>query len=280
MPSVLDHGEIVLLDFMGNDADIVKAARVSYSASKNKTHGDDRALIRYLMKHKHTSPFEMAELKFFLKMPIFIARQWVRHRTANSVDRAASMNETSYRYSVADGDFYTPKRIEVRSQSKNNKQCGGDPLPTSTAGFFIDKYNAVCCEAFDAYNESLDDGVSREIARGMLPQATYTEFLWKIDLHNLLHFLNLRMHPHAQEQIRAYANIMFDMVKERFPLTVEAFEDYVLHAKTFSRQQMELLREIIATGSFDPINPHENLSARETQDLLDAIGWIENGVQK
>jgi len=280
MPSVLDHGEIVLLDVMGNDADIVKAARVSYSASKNKTHGDDRALIRYLMKHKHTSPFEMAELKFFLKMPIFIARQWVRHRTANSVDRAASMNETSYRYSVADGEYYTPALGEIRSQSKNNKQCGGDVLREHDADWFIYNYQEACGYAFETYERMIGRNVSREIARGALPQSTYTEFYWKIDLHNLLHFLNLRMHPHAQEQIRAYANIMFDMVKERFPLTVEAFEDYVLHAKTFSRQQMELLREIIATGSFDPINPHENLSARETQDLLDAIGWIETGAQK
>lgn len=274
MPSVLDYGGIVLLDVMGSDADIVKAARVSYSASKSKPHGDDRALIRYLMKHKHTSPFEMAELKFYVKAPIYIARQWMRHRTAN-------INEVSYRYSVVgDRDFYTPIGGEVRSQSNNNKQCGGDLLPIDNAMAFIERYNAVCCASFDGYTDALRDGVSREIARGMLPQATYTEFLWKIDLHNLLHFLNLRMHPHAQEQIRAYANIMFDMVKERFPLTVEAFEDYVLHAKTFSRQQMELLREIIATGSFDPINPHENLSARETQDLLDAIGWIETGAQK
>lgn len=274
MPSVLDHGEIVLLDVMGSDADIVKAARVSYSASKNKTHGDDRALIRYLMKHKHTSPFEMAELKFYVKAPIYIARQWMRHRTAN-------INEVSYRYSVVeDCDFYTPIRKEVRSQSKNNKQCGGDPLPINVTAAFINEYNTVCCASFDGYTDALQKGVSREVARGMLPQSTYTEFYWKIDLHNLLHFLNLRMHPHAQEQIRAYANIMFDMVKKKFPITVEAFEDYVLHAKTFSRQQMELLREIIATGSFDPINPHENLSARETQDLLDAIGWIETGVQK
>jgi thymidylate synthase (FAD) len=190
------------------------------------------------------------------------------------------MNETSYRYSVADGEYYTPSMKEVRSQSKNNKQCGGDVLQEHDAALFICNYQEACDYSFETYERAIGRNVSREIARGMLPQSTYTEFYWKIDLHNLLHFLNLRMHPHAQEQIRAYANIMFDMVKERFPITVEAFEDYVLHAKTFSRQQMELLREIIATGSFDPINPHENLSARETQDLLDAIGWIETGAQK
>lgn len=221
--------EVTLIDCMPRenlDSAIVQAARVSYG-SGTKTPSDDRGLVRYLMRHWHTTPFEMVEFKFRVKCPIFVARQHMRHRTA-------SINEVSARYSLIDDGYYIPSPF--RAQSVTNKQGSSEE---SIEDLDVYATYVVACEtAFKAYKKLIESGVARELARGVLPQCTYTEFYWKINLHNLLHYLHLRMHPHAQKEIRDLACMMFDIVKEKCPVVAEAFMDYRLDAITLTGPEL------------------------------------------
>ncbi len=229
-----DQGFVRVVDMMGGDEDIVDAARVSY-AEGTATVRSDESLIRYLMRHKHTSPFEMCEIKLHIKCPIFVARQWLRHRTAN-------VNEISGRYSILPDQFYVPATDAIQQQSSTNRQGREDGLSTAekeSAQLIIEEASEA---AYEDYEALLEMGTARELARVVLPVNTYTEFYWKIDLHNLLHFLHLRMDSHAQQEIRDYANAIADIVSEWVPLTWQAFEDYVLNAYTLSAGEIQQLR--------------------------------------
>jgi thymidylate synthase (FAD) len=236
-----EHGLVALVDVMprlvpvGMTADyaIVQAARVSYGQGTRQVQ-EDRGLIRYLARHRHTTPFEMVEFKFHHVMPIFVARQWIRHRTAN-------VNEYSARYSVVKDRFYRPSMESIRQQSATNRQGGDQPANVSTAEDFLRYLEATEAHYAD-YERMLDKGVARELARIGLPLSVYTEWYWKIDLHNLFHFLSLRMDPHAQQEIRDYANAMFALIRPIVPLAAEAFLDYRLSAVTLSRLEIEALR--------------------------------------
>jgi thymidylate synthase (FAD) len=219
---------------MGNDAAIVQSARVSYGEG-TKSVSDDRALIRYLMRHRHTTPFEMVEFKFHIRAPIFVARQWLRHRTA-------SVNELSARYSIVPDDYFLPE--ELRKQSTNRGQGGEEPYEGGDASFLILKQKASCDLAFHTYEELIKKGVSRELARTHLPQSTFTEFYWKINLHNLLHFLQLRMEDHAQKEIRDLAVQVYELIKPLCPMTCEAFEDFRLGSITLSRLEVEAINNL------------------------------------
>lgn len=224
----LDHGHVTLVDCMPrlvpddqrtSDYAIVQSARVSYGDG-TKTLNEDRGLIRYLMRHKHTTPFEMCEFKFHCKMPIFVARQWIRHRTAN-------VNEYSGRYSILKDEFFIPDA--ARQQSVNNKQGGDKKLDEETNKEFSSYLSSFCSEAYSKYESLLEKGISRELARISLPVNLYTEWYWKIDLHNLLHFLALRCDSHAQYEIRVFADAMLDLIKPIVPISIEAWEDYNDH---------------------------------------------------
>lgn len=238
---VHEHGLVSLVDVMprlvpiGQTADfaIVQAARVSYGEG-TKQISEDRGLIRYLVRHRHTTPLEMVEFKFHQIMPIFIARQWIRHRTA-------SVNEYSARYSVVKDRFYRPSADSVQQQSTTNKQGGDQQVDALTGDEFV-KYLDNAEAQYAGYQKLLDKGVSRELARIGLPLNVYTEWYWKIDLHNLFHFLSLRMDPHAQQEIRDYAYAMFALVRLVVPVACEAFLDYNFHAMKLSRLEVEALR--------------------------------------
>jgi thymidylate synthase (FAD) len=238
---VHDHGLVSLVDVMprmapvGKTADyaIVQAARVSYGAGTKQVN-EDRGLIRYLARHRHTTPFEMVEFKFHHCMPIFVARQWIRHRTAN-------VNEYSARYSIVKDRFYHPTPDNVRKQSTSNRQGGEEPMDSATAEEFLAYLDRVERD-YEQYQRFIDKGVAREIARIALPASVYTEWYWKIDLHNLFHFLSLRMDEHAQQEIRDYANAMFELIRPIVPIAAEAFLDYNLGALHLSRLEVEALR--------------------------------------
>ena len=245
---VHDHGLVALTDVMprmapvGKTADfaIVQAARVSYGAGTKQVN-EDRGLVRYLARHRHTTPFEMVEFKFHHVMPIFIARQWVRHRTAN-------INEYSARYSVVQDRFYHPDLANVRKQSTANRQGGEEPTDHATAQEFLNYLDKVE-ESYKDYQRLMDKGVAREIARIGLPLNVYTEWYWKIDLHNLFHFLSLRMDAHAQQEIRDYATAMYALIQPIVPVAAEAFLDYNFGALHLTRLEVEALktREPLAT---------------------------------
>ena len=236
-----DQGFVALIDVMprlvpdGQTADqaIVQAARVSYGDG-TKTPSDDRSLIRYLMRHHHTTPFEMVEFKFHCAMPIFVARQWIRHRTAN-------VNEYSGRYSVMPDRFYRPTADGVREQSASNKQGGDASVDVSTAESFL-AYLHRAEELYGVYQQLVVSGVSRELARIGLPQSLYTEWYWKIDLHNLLRFLTLRMDPHSQKEIRDYATAMHDLISPIVPITMEAWRDYELNSMRLTWLEVEAIQ--------------------------------------
>lgn len=239
---VLDHGFIRVVDYMGDDAAIVQAARVSYGAG-TKTARDDAGLIRYLMRHWHSTPFEMCEIKLHVKLPIFVARQWIRHRTAN-------VNEISARYSILDREFYTPAPEHLAAQSRVNNQGRGEVLEGAEAARVLDLLRAGAGRSFDDYEAMLSQegqqGLARELARMTLPASIYTQWYWKVDLHNLFHFLRLRADPHAQYEIRAYANALCDVVRDWVPHAYAAFEDYRLNAVQFSGKAMDCLRRMLA----------------------------------
>jgi len=236
--TILDHGKVVLIDTFGSDARIAEAARVSYQQGTKKTRGD-RALLRYLMRHRHTSPFEMAEVLFYLKVPITVARQLIRHRTAN-------LNEVSGRYSELPHEIYVPEVDQCGPQSTQNNQ-GRAPVTNEIQSRHAQQSMRFAGDAaYDTYDSLLNvHQVSREIARGVLPLHTYTELYWKCDLHNFFHFLKLRMDAHAQYEIRVMATAMYDAVAPHFPLSCEAFHDYILNAHTFSRLDLELLSRVL-----------------------------------
>ena len=238
---VLDHGLIRVIDYMGDDAAICQAARVSYGRG-TKAVSDDRGLIRYLMRHWHSTPFEMCEVKFHVKLPIFVARQWIRHRTAN-------VNEYSARYSVMDREFYIPAPEHLAAQSTVNNQGRGQVLEGAEAARVLDLLREDAMRAYDHYEDMLTPdadagklGLARELARMNLPANVYTQWYWKIDLHNLFHFLRLRADVHAQYEIRVYAQIMCDIVKDWVPQAYEAFEDYRLGAVSVSAKAKEVLK--------------------------------------
>ncbi len=236
---VLDHGFVRLVDYMGSDSSIVQAARVSYGSGTKKVR-EDRQLIRYLLRHRHTTPFEMVEFKFHVKLPIFVARQWIRHRSA-------SVNEYSARYSVMEDEFYLPDPDQIRKQSKANRQGSSAEMVDQDV---TDQLRAALTrtndQTYTLYKDWIDGGIARELARINLPIALYTQWYWKIDLHNLMHFLRLRMDHHAQYEIRVYAEVMAQMVEAVCPVAWEAFCDYVRDGVHFSGPELAILRDRIA----------------------------------
>lgn len=231
---VLDHGFIRLVDYMGGDSRIVQSARVSYGKG-TKSVREDEALIDYLMRHQHTSPFEQVVLTFHCKMPIFVARQWIRHR-------AARVNEISGRYSVMEDEFYLPEETAIQYQNKDNRQ-GRDPqeVPAHLRQKVLDILTKGQQVAYDDYQKMLADDIARELARINLPLSLYTQWYWQIDLHNLFHFLELRMDEHAQWEIRQYANVIADITRTVAPLAFRAFETHVVNAVRFSGSEIQAL---------------------------------------
>lgn len=286
---VLDHGFIRIIDYMGDDAAIVQAARVSYGRGTKQVSGD-RGLINYLMRNHHTSPFEMCELKLHVKLPIFVARQWIRHRTAN-------VNEYSARYSILDREFYIPDKdllklvktargkaepvqeqlfdmpapaaVHTAAQSATNKQGRDEVLGVEAATSLLREIGAISGRSFTVYEKLLGDeerpGIARELARMVLPLNTYTQWYWKVDLHNLLHFLRLRHDAHAQYEIRAYAELLLDIVRKWVPLTAAAFEEYRLGGAELSAAALAAIRRGLTDG---PLSAAEcGLKGTELRDL-------------
>lgn len=237
---VLDKGFVRLVDYMGGDQRIVQSARVSYGEG-TKTVRQDRALIHYLLRNWHTSPFEQVQLTFHCKMPIFIARQWIRHRTAR-------LNEISGRYSVMKDEFYVPEPSKVSYQSSDNKQGRGGVLPLDEAMAVIAQLEREQKEAYAGYTSMLDQGVARELARTNLPLSLYTEWYWQIDLHNLFHFIRLRADSHAQYEIRAYAEALAQCAKAVAPMAYEAFEEHIVGSISFSRAESAALARMLVGG--------------------------------
>ncbi len=305
---VLDHGFVRVIDYMGDDGAIVQAARVSYGAGTKQVR-EDRALIRYLLRHRHTTPFEMCEIKLHIKTPIFVARQWLRHRTA-------SVNEYSARYSRLDREFYVPdaehlqsvleeqigrqrasssgmddlfgwreaadERAALAAQSGANKQGRDDALSEEEAREALSRINWVSKNAYGVYENLLNEdesgeakdperaGLARELARAALPVNYYTQFYWKIDLHNLLHFLSLRADAHAQYEIRAYAEVILDRVVARWvPGTYEAFQDYTMKAASLSAGALDAVRRMLAGEAVEQAN--SGLSGREWRELMQLL---------
>ena len=232
----LDHGFVYLVDYMGNDDSVVQAARVSYGQGTTKVT-TTRGLIRYLRRHMHTTPFEMIEFKFHCKMPIFVARQWIRHRTAN-------VNEYSGRYSIMSNEFYLPDSSFISKQSKGNRQGRGEELSPEKKKRVLELLQQDYERTYEHYQEFIgeDFDLARELARIGLSLANYTEWYWKIDLHNLMHFLTLRMDSHAQYEIQVFANAMAQVVKDAVPICYSAFEDYQLNAMRLSGPEKELIK--------------------------------------
>ena len=238
---LFEHGFVGLQDHMGSDAAIVEAARVSYSNKTTITRSDE-GLLRYLMRKRHTSPFEMAEVKFHIRAPIFVLRQLVRHRTAN-------LNEESGRYSVLANDYYVPHSSEISGQSQTNKQSAGGEISKIAQLSAPNLIESAAASSFDTYQSLLDMGVARETARTVLPVGTFSTVVWKCDLHNFLHMLNLRMdETHVQPQTLAYANTLHDLAKPLFPATFAAWENYVRRAVSFSRQEQLLIATVLQYG--------------------------------
>ena len=239
---VLDHGLVRVIDYMGDDAAITQAARVSYGRG-TKAVQNDEGLIRYLMRHWHSTPFEMCEVKFHVKLPVFVARQWIRHRTAN-------VNEYSARYSILDREFYIPAPEHLAAQSTVNNQGRGELLEGEEAARVLDILRDDAMRSYDHYEDMLSQegqkGLARELARMNLPANVYTQWYWKVDLHNLFHFLRLRADAHAQYEIRAYAETMCGIVRDWVPLAYGAFEDYRLGGVTLSGKAIEVLKRRLA----------------------------------
>ncbi|MDR2158115.1 MAG: FAD-dependent thymidylate synthase [Holosporaceae bacterium] len=236
---VLDHGFIRVTDYMGTDASIVQAARVSYGVGTKKVQ-EDQSLINYLMRHQHTTPFEMCEIKLHIKLPIFVARHWLRHRTA-------SVNEYSARYSILSGEFYLPEISQLAQQSETNKQGKSSrEFNRADADEVVNILEKFCEDARESYSHMLNDlSLARELARIVLPVAVYTEMYWKIDLHNLMHFLKLRSSPNAQYEIRCYANIILEILKKWLPFTYEAFVNYKQDAVFVSKKSADLIKRML-----------------------------------
>lgn len=247
---VLDKGFVRLVDYYGSDSRIVQSARVSYGEG-TKTISQDGALIDYLLRHQHTSPFEQVVFTFHLKMPIFVARQWVRHRMAR-------MNEVSGRYSIMKDEFYVPENSCISKQSTNNKQGRGEVFEEKQAKEFQAEFIEGQQKAYEVYKDMVEKGIAREIARINLPLALYTEFYWQMDLHNLFHFLKLRLDIHAQYEIRLYAEKILEIIKTVCPMAVNSFENTMEKAVSFNGEEMEALRKILG-GEENPIQDEKKL---------------------
>lgn len=261
----LDKGFVRLVDVMGDDGSIVQAARVSYGKGTKTLH-QDRGLIRYLMRHKHTTPFEMVEFKFHVKLPIFVARQWIRHRTAN-------VNEYSGRYSEMPDEFYLPGPDQIRYQSSSNRQGRSDEqISPEKVEKIISEMKETQDKAYSDYKNLLDENIAREISRINLPLSNYTEWYWKIDLHNLFHFLKLRIDPHAQYEIRVYGEVMAEIVKQIVPVAYEAFEDYVLHNSNFSRIELLAMKKLMNLRVPEESELEEfGLKGREAREFIQKL---------
>lgn len=264
MPTpVLDHGFVRVVDYMGDDAAIVQAARVSYGRGTKKA-SDDRALIRYLMRHRHTTPFEMCEIKLHVKLLIFVARQWIRHRTA-------SVNEYSARYSILDREFYIPRPEHLASQSGINNQGRGDILDKEDAEEVLEIFEEDSKQCYNNYDYMAQDmSLTRELARINLPINIYTQWYWKIDLHNLFHFMALRMDGHAQYEIRTYADAISEIVSKWVPEAYGAFEEYVLNGTHLSKTAIDTISKLLAGEKIDK----SVMSEREWADLIRVFGDI------
>jgi thymidylate synthase (FAD) len=272
--AVLDHGFVRVIDYMGDDAAVVQAARVSYGRGTRKVR-EDAGLIRYLMRHRHTTPFEMCEIKYHVKLPIFVARQWIRHRTAN-------VNEYSARYSVLDREFYVPAAEQLAAQSSENRQGRGRALRGEEAkrvqallredaernyAHYVEMLNE------DEQGRKLDEGregLARELARMNLTLNTYTQWYWKTDLHNLMNFLALRADAHAQYEIRVYAEAMLETLRRWVPLCCEAFEEYAMGGARLSRAGLRVVRRMLAGEKIEQAD--SGLSPREWRELMAQLG--------
>ena len=264
---ILDHGFVRVVDYMGNDNSIVQAARVSYGKGTKKLN-QDKSLINYLISHRHSTPFEMNEIKFHVKLPIFVARQWIRHRTAN-------VNEYSARYSILDREFYIPKNEDLKPQSQSNNQGRSGDLSSAE----IKSYSKIIRDnsriGFENYSKLLNEdesgrmidgskkGLARELSRMTLPLNSYTQWYWKIDLHNFMHFLSLRFDTHAQYEIRVYAEVMMEILKKWVPLTYEAFVSNRLNSLTMSSHGIEYIKSLIKKRKSIP----KNISKRELETI-------------
>ena len=270
---VLDHGFIRVIDYMGDDSSIVQSARVSYGKGTKKVSTDE-GLIRYLMRHWHSTPFEMCEIKYHVKLPIFIARQWIRHRTAN-------VNEYSARYSILDKEFYIPAKEQLSAQSTNNRQGRGDVLQGKHAEEVLSILKDDATRTYDNYEKLLNErfdgtkidenktGLARELARMNLTLNTYTQWYWKTDLLNLLNFLFLRADDHAQYEIRVYAEKMLDTVKRWVPNTYQAFMDYRVGAAEISSKGLKVIKSMILGKKVS--QEDSNLSKREWNELMEVL---------
>lgn len=273
---VLDHGFIAVKDYMGDDLSILQMARMSYGKG-TKGVSDDRALLRYLMRHFHTSPFEGCVIKLHVKLPIFVMRQWVRHRTA-------SLNEYSARYSIMPDEFYTPEPAQLAVQSTDNKQGRGDTLTADQTAEVLRILKDDAQRNFSSYHQLLNvdedgeaidedrDGIARELARIGLPLSTYTQMYWQTNLHNLMHFLRLRADRHAQYEIRIYAEKMLAVMADWVPVTTEAFRDYQLEAGRLSRMELGLVRDLLAGKASMADAERYGLSKREIREFKDRFG--------
>ena len=276
---LLDHGFVRAIDYMGDDEAIVQSARVSYGRG-TKAARNDEGLIRYLMRHWHSTPFEMCEIKLHVKLPIFVARQWIRHRTAN-------VNEYSARYSILDKEYYVPAPENLAAQAISNRQGRGDVIEGDEAARVLDLLRGDAEQTYAHYAEMLNegpldadgkptpldpsrDGLARELARMNLTLSTYTQWYWKVDLHNLFHFLRLRADAHAQYEIRVYADAMAELTKAWVPMAYRAFEDYRLGAVQMSAPAMEALKRMLAGEPVDQAN--SGLSAGEWREFTASLG--------
>ncbi len=287
---VLDHGFIRLVAHLGNDSTIVNAARVSYGEGTKKVR-EDRGLIRYLLRNAHTSPFEQVVFTFHVKLPLFVARQWQRHRTAR-------MNEISARYSVMPSEFYLPEGQHITKQSANNKQGREDiPLLAQEQDEIRALLRTQYEQAYAVYEQLIEKGIAREIARICLPVALFTEMYWQIDLHNLFHFLHLRLHAHAQYEIRVYAQEIMNIIQTICPLACEAFSDYILHTTKFYANEYPALKQLFHPHYHETVNQDipsstideniasivehaSSLSGREKTEFLKKISAITNNEKK
>ena len=271
---VLDHGFVRVVDYMGDDAAVVQAARVSYGRGTKKV-SEDRGLINYLMRHRHTTPFEMCEIKYHVKLPIFVARQWIRHRTAN-------VNEYSARYSILDNEYYLPAPEHLAAQSQNNRQGRDKVLTGKEADRVFSLLRKDAELVYEHYMEMLNEGqagepldpersgLARELARMNLSLAFYTQWYWKTNLHNLMHFLSLRADPHAQYEIRVYAEVMLDTLKRWCPISHDAFVEYRLGGAHLSKTGLAAVRRMIAGEKIDQAS--SGLNPREWRELAAVLG--------
>ena len=269
----LDHGFVRVVDYMGDDQAVVQAARVSYGKGTTKI-SEDRGLIRYLMRHRHSTPFEMCEIKLHVKLPMFIARQWIRHRTA-------SINEYSARYSVLDKEFYIPNSKDLAVQSKSNRQGRGDILSKKASDEVLEMLKRDAERCFETYEYLLNeksngdiidndrDGLARELARINLTLNTYTQWYWKTNLHNLMNFIFLRADGHAQYEIRVYADIIYEIMKAWVPITAEAFKSYRSGSVELSAEAMKVIKLMLAGNKID--QKASGLSIREWNELMKSL---------